>query len=821
MERPSASASRGRAGRWAIVVLGVVALQCVLFGPSLLGQRVLLPLDILAAPGVYLPASSVDGPVRIHNGTLSDQVFAFQLGREFTSRELREGRLPLWSPYGFAGAPFAKFAKYSPINLLYALLPAPITLAWMQLVKSLIAGLGAYAFFRRSLRVSFFSATIGAWAYPISGFYMLWQGYEISYATPWLPWLLLAVDELIVRGRAWAGPAAAALVALTLVSGQLDVAAQVLLAAGLYAAFRSVESLRESRDRAKSLGSVAAFGAACLLGLALASPYWLPLVEYGATSQRMDRRARGEEERPPAGPSALGEVLVPEAYGSFERGSMRVAAGNPIEGAPAAYAGLLAALLLAPLGLVDRSGRRDAYALAVLGVLGMAWVAGIPGFVQLLRAPPFNLLSHNRFVFLTGFALIALTVRGLDAVRSGVPGAARRWLMPFVVLAVACLAWTFHGSLDPPVSIESLRQGVTVDGRFVGRPGEALAGRITASFVRTYWLASMLSVAVVALWAALLWGRVDERGREWLARIAAVILLAELLWFGHGLNPQTDPALYYPRLPVLAALAEQPPGRIVGAGVLPARLGETHELRDVRGYDGVDPARYVDLLEIAAAPEHAPQAYAYSQLYRPRIELPESGGVRLSPVLDLLGLRYVVFRGEPPEGRQPLLRGGDYYVLENERALPRVFVPRRVETLRDASARLRRMAAPDFDPRAIAFVEESLELTAPMSGRIEIVRELPRELDIEVDLERRSLVVIADLWDAGWRATVDGSEARVWRVDHALRGVVVPAGRHLIAYRFTPSSLPYAVAAMTVAAASLLIWLCWGRRLRSGAHGIG
>ena len=131
------------------------------------------------------------------------------------------------------------------------------------------------------------------------------------------------------------------------------------------------------------------------------------------------------------------------------------------------------------------------------------------------------------------------------------------------------------------------------------------------------------------------------------------------------------------------------------------------------------------------------------------------------------------------------------------------------------------MAAPDFDPRAIAFVEESLELTAPMSGRIEIVRELPRELDIEVDLERRSLVVIADLWDAGWRATVDGSEARVWRVDHALRGVVVPAGRHLIAYRFTPSSLPYAVAAMTVAAASLLIWLCWGRRLRSGAHGIG
>ena len=121
-------------------------------------------------------------------------MLALEPSRRFAAAEMRAGRIPLWTPYGFAGAPFADFAKYSPFNLVYTLLPSPFTLAWIQLLKSLVAGMGAYLFFRRALRVSFWPAAFGAWCYPLSGFFVLWQGYPSTFVTAWFPWLLVAVD---------------------------------------------------------------------------------------------------------------------------------------------------------------------------------------------------------------------------------------------------------------------------------------------------------------------------------------------------------------------------------------------------------------------------------------------------------------------------------------------------------------------------------------------------------------------------------------------------------------------------------------------------
>ena len=53
--------------------------------------------------------------------------------------EFRAGRLPLWDPFSFAGAPFAHFGKYCPLYLIYYLFPSPVSLAWIQLLKSVIA----------------------------------------------------------------------------------------------------------------------------------------------------------------------------------------------------------------------------------------------------------------------------------------------------------------------------------------------------------------------------------------------------------------------------------------------------------------------------------------------------------------------------------------------------------------------------------------------------------------------------------------------------------------------------------------------------------
>ena len=51
---------RSRVIRVLILLVGLVIPQAILFGPSMLGLKVLLPLDLLAMETVYLPSESPD-----------------------------------------------------------------------------------------------------------------------------------------------------------------------------------------------------------------------------------------------------------------------------------------------------------------------------------------------------------------------------------------------------------------------------------------------------------------------------------------------------------------------------------------------------------------------------------------------------------------------------------------------------------------------------------------------------------------------------------------------------------------------------------------
>ncbi len=90
--------------RLAIVVTGLAVSQIILIGPSLIGQRILLPVDILKSDSYYIPSSQFSDP-SVHNQALADRILIFEPRHRFASSELRAGRLPMWSPYRFAVAP--------------------------------------------------------------------------------------------------------------------------------------------------------------------------------------------------------------------------------------------------------------------------------------------------------------------------------------------------------------------------------------------------------------------------------------------------------------------------------------------------------------------------------------------------------------------------------------------------------------------------------------------------------------------------------------------------------------------------------------------
>src|SRR5690349_14806533 len=108
--------SHGRTSlvRAAAVLAGLALPQVLLFHASLTGSRLLLPLGLLALSNVYLPGTPEYQDIAIPSDVLSDEVLLGEPMRRFAAEEIRHGRLPLWNPYSFAGAPLANLSFLSP-----------------------------------------------------------------------------------------------------------------------------------------------------------------------------------------------------------------------------------------------------------------------------------------------------------------------------------------------------------------------------------------------------------------------------------------------------------------------------------------------------------------------------------------------------------------------------------------------------------------------------------------------------------------------------------------------------------------------------------
>ena len=799
-------------GRWLLLLAGIVLGQAILYGPSLAGRKILLPLDILAEPTYYLPYTPEVAKIETQNPTRSDLVDVNEPARHFATAEFHAGRLPMWTPFNYAGAPFI-WPKFSPFLAVECLTASPVVLAWGQLLAAIVAGFGAYGFVRRVLRVGYWPAAIASWCYPLTGFFVMWQGYATCLPVVWLPWLLLAVDQTARGAGALAPLGLSVVTCLVVISGQLDVAAQVLLASGLYGLW----CLGDARPKQwfQRLGRKAAtrLVGAWALGLLLAMPYILPVLDYTHTSSRLAHRAAGDAERPPVGLAALPQIVLPCMYGSRQTGSLRLSDGrNEMESSAATYAGVLATLVLAPLAWCSRRHRSMNLALALLSFISLSWCLNVPGYVDLLRLPGLNMMSHNRFVFVASFALVAMMAIGLEVFMQG-PVRWRWWFwLPAVVLGGLC-GWCAYQTISPPEPIATQLATGVLNGYHRGWIHD-LDGvrRVQSWFARHYAAAAVLcGVGILGWW--LVWTR-----RPWQARLLPVLgtlLAGDLLWFAQGRSAQCDPALYYPPIPVLEQIAHSTPGRVIGAHCLPAWVVSMRGLRDIRGYDGVDPARLVELADLAADPESKRYPYAQMQKLAPKAWLNSLGEFHFSPVFDMLDVRYVIARGSPPPNYRPAFQSTDYWVIVNSNALARTFVPHRVETVVEDKARLAKLGADGFDPREVAYVESPINLPGPCRGTARIMDEIPTRVRVSVQMETPGLVVLADRWDSGWQAYWNGQRVPILRTNHAIRGVVVPAGTGTLEFRYAPASFAWGLRLAALAVVAWLFWLgiaLWRRR---------
>jgi hypothetical protein len=152
--------------------------------------------------------------------------------------------------------------------------------------------------------------------------------------------------------------------------------------------------------------------------------------------------------------------------------------------------------------------------------------------------------------------------------------------------------------------------------------------------------------------------------------------------------------------------------------------------------------------------------------------------------MDLFAVNYAIRRTPNRPGQQDIFTAkSGMKVFRNPSAMPRAW------TVHSA----RQVPKPEIanDPRHEAlFLRPPPQLeTCAGEDRLAWVSRKPSASALTVETGCRALVVIADTYFPGWKATVDGKPAEILEVDGALRGIVVEKGSHRISMRYRPTSV--------------------------------
>jgi hypothetical protein len=232
--------------------------------------------------------------------------------------------------------------------------------------------------------------------------------------------------------------------------------------------------------------------------------------------------------------------------------------------------------------------------------------------------------------------------------------------------------------------------------------------------------------------------------------------------------------------------------------------GIAFHLQDIQGYNPVQIKKYVELFDAINTTE---QSYHAANVL--------AGGLD-SPLLDLLNVRYIVIPQEYGPGRPDLAHlvqrlptvysDEDTRILENPNALPRAWIVHEAEQEEGDGENpdediLSLIAIRLVDPtETVLLTDEPPELEDVGDDAAESVEVISYEADeirLRVTAEATGMVVIGEIWDPGWKATVDGASTRLYPADAVFRGVVVERGTHEIVLSYPA----------TTAKASLLLYL--------------
>jgi hypothetical protein len=763
---------------WAAVLYAL--LSVVFVSPALMPDRTMSASDYLHSVPPWSESRPADVKPLGSNFELIDQALQFEPFLRYTDAALPD--VPLWNPHVMGGRPFlanSQSAVFSPFSAPSYATGVSRGFAWGIALKLFVAALGMYLL-ARALRLRVAPALLGGVVYAFGLYFVAWLAWPLASVWAWMPWLL-ALTEVVVR-RPGPLPAAglAVVVALQFFGGHPESSFHVVAAAVAFFVLRLAVRRREAgaAGEPRPRGApVAAFAGGLAGGALLAGVALVPLAELILHSAELEERTGANPDK--IGARFLAMAFLPDYWGRPTQESLYT-----FLNLRAFYAGALP-LMLAVAAPILRP-RLERIGVAIFGLGALAVVVGVPPIHQIVNVLPGFSTTHNgRLTIYYLLAVALLSAYALDDLVAPDVVRRRKWVMRIALpLALLPLVWLAVGRPGPGDVLPALETAWA----FVQPDRDEDVIRLASLIV---WLS--FAAAAVLLLAARTRGKMGPRV---FGAVAVALVVADLFRIGMGVNPAIEEEHAQASLPATGAveyLQSRRPARFVGASSiltlppLEPNLAMDYGLYDARGYDYPTEQRYSRLWKRAVYPE---EGFVISEIQAPV-------NARSLRAFSLLSVADVIASRDAERPRGPGLKlaydGRDARVYSNDRALPRAFLVSGARVAYSEDAALDAVLDPGFDGRRFAVIEKPIgglgRGVEPGGAGTARIAEYGRErVVIEAQAKRRSLLVLTDLHYPGWKATVNGHEVPIQRVNYLLRGIALYPGPARIEFTYEPAS---------------------------------
>lgn len=771
----------------------------------------------------------------------SDQYIAGFAFRDFAAQSLRAGQgIPEWNPYMFGGLPYVAAMHgdiFYPTALLRMVMPTDLAMTWGFILHLFAAGLFTYGFLR-AWGVGFHASVVGGMAYLLSG-------PIASYASPGhdgklfvsalLPLALWVLVRGIRDGRRWAWGAFAITVGLAVLSPHPQLLQYLLLTSGAFALFLALgtDHTGARLDRRVAVRRLAFALGAVVVGLAIGAIQFAPVREYVEWSPRAGGRDYAYATSFSFPVVELVNLYLPQFTGILDR----YWGPNGIHFHSEYLGGTVLLLAGAAFGGdMRRSFRR--FWIGV-GIVALLWMLGghtpffrlvyelVPG-TKYFRAP-------STILYVFAFAVSVLAALGTERIlaRRLSRRYALAWLGAGLVIALLATGGVLS-SIAAGVARatgESLAAAQGMDARYAPEIGEQFVQRANgnaADVVLGAWRSFLFIALAAGALLAFLRGAVTAR----VLALALTVIVAADLWSiarHYWLFSPPASALYASDPAIELLKRERQPGRVLVAASSDTGLAHpdpyygsdsqgrgtglmVHGIRSVTGYHGNQLGRYQTIqdarLQSGASAIGSPMFWRHENaryLYTNQPVGDSALRLMIGPVKNSAGSTVYLYRlpGENPYAWvAPAIAKAPDQDAQAAVLDPR-FDPLRIAIFDTAAA----IAAPP-----VAVLPERLSLVTTTSaygpGRASITLSGPAPAG--------SALVVSENFFPGWRATVDGKDAPVYRADYNLIGVPLPAGARAVELSFRDAAIStgraVSLVALLLATAALAAGLVLDRR---------